>query len=432
MDGFDRALIRARQQDLIREARRERLNRSPWVLFGLPRGPWLVAAGIFINYLGYGAVLPFEVIYLHDGRGFSLALAGIVVSLITGVAVASAALAGPAIDRFGARIVAAAAAVGLAGGYTGLAFARSAAAAVVAAVVAGIGNGALNPSQATLVATLTPPRLRHRASAVGRLGANVGVGIGGAVGGLAAAHGVAGLVILLLANAATYLIFIAILLAIVPDAAQAPSQRTGYRAVLRDRALVGLAGVNVAVIAVGWGAFTWLVPPYARDRLAVSAPLIGVMFLANAVTVAVAQLPIARLAEGHGRGRTMALGAAAFAVAMLFVLGAGAWPTYPALVVAAILVGLGECLHTTVLMPLAADLAPPDLRGRYMAVIGLSWWFGLALAPALGTAFLNNSPQFVFLACAAVAFGGAGLAIGLERRLPATARLTPETSPSRG
>jgi hypothetical protein len=33
-----------------------------------------VQAGIFLNALGWGAVLPFEIIYLHDGRGFSLGL----------------------------------------------------------------------------------------------------------------------------------------------------------------------------------------------------------------------------------------------------------------------------------------------------------------------------------------------------------------------
>lgn len=38
--------------------------------FGLSRELWLIEAGIFLNMLGYGAVLPFEVIYLHNGRGF--------------------------------------------------------------------------------------------------------------------------------------------------------------------------------------------------------------------------------------------------------------------------------------------------------------------------------------------------------------------------
>jgi len=74
--------------------------------FGLSRQMWLIEAGIFLNMLGYGAVLPFEVIYLHNGRGFSLGVAGLVVGTLTGVAVVAAPFAGPVIDRYGARVAA--------------------------------------------------------------------------------------------------------------------------------------------------------------------------------------------------------------------------------------------------------------------------------------------------------------------------------------
>src|SRR6266581_7508934 len=92
--------------------------------FGLSRELWLVEAGIFLNMLGYGAVLPFEIIYLHDGRGFSLSVAGLVVGAITGVAVVSAPFAGPVIDRCGARITTIGGGIALGAGYVGLAFAH--------------------------------------------------------------------------------------------------------------------------------------------------------------------------------------------------------------------------------------------------------------------------------------------------------------------
>jgi MFS family permease len=394
---------------------------------------WLVALGIFVNYVGYGAILPFEVIYLHDGRGFSLGVAGLVVSLITGVAVVTAAPAGPIIDRFGARTVAAAASVALAVGYAGLAFAMSPALAAVAAIVAGAGNGALNPSQSTLVATLSPPQRRHRAAALTRVAGNVGIGLGGAVGGLVAAYGVPGFMGLLLANAGTYLVFAAVLLAVVRTDERRQPQPGGYRLVVRDRAFARLAVVNVALIAVGWGAFTWLMPPYAGGGLGVSVRLVGVLLLANAVTVALVQLPIARLAEGHRRVTTMALAAATFVVACLLVVaaaGAGRL-AYPILLAATILVAVGECLHTTVLMPLTADLAPDGLRGRYMAAMGLSWWIGLALAPAVGAPFLDRSPGTVFLAAAGVALAAGALAMRLDHLLPAAARHTPVVAGTR-
>src|SRR4030095_14248469 len=93
--------------------------------FGLSRELWLVVLGMFLNYLGYGAVLPFEIIYLHDGRGFSLGMAGMVVGLLTGVAVVVSPLVGPLIDRFGARAIATSAGGALAAGYAGTAFAYS-------------------------------------------------------------------------------------------------------------------------------------------------------------------------------------------------------------------------------------------------------------------------------------------------------------------
>jgi len=83
--------------------------------FGLSRDVWLVQLGVFLTLLGYGAVLPFEVIYLTDGRGFSLSVAGLIVGVIFVAAVVVAPCAGPLIDRFGWRATTAGAGVALAG-----------------------------------------------------------------------------------------------------------------------------------------------------------------------------------------------------------------------------------------------------------------------------------------------------------------------------
>src|SRR5690349_16414819 len=109
--------------------------------FGLSGELWLVQTGVFVNALGCGAVLPFEVIHLHDGRGFSFGAAGLIAGTVTGVAVAVAPLSGPLIDRFGARAAAAGAGAALGIGYAGLAFAQTELTAFAAAVVAGAGNG---------------------------------------------------------------------------------------------------------------------------------------------------------------------------------------------------------------------------------------------------------------------------------------------------
>src|ERR1700745_4410549 len=70
--------------------RRQAPHRKRRSGLGLPRQLWTVQAGIFLNALGWGAVLPFEVIYLHSGRGFSLGVAGSVIGVVTGLAVVAA------------------------------------------------------------------------------------------------------------------------------------------------------------------------------------------------------------------------------------------------------------------------------------------------------------------------------------------------------
>jgi MFS family permease len=164
--------------------------------------------------------------------------------------------------------------------------------------VAGAGSGALLPSQPALVASLVSSELRHRATAVSRVAANLGVGLGAVLGGIVAARGLNGFVGLFLLNAVTYLLYSCILVAVVREAPRPEPVPGGYLTVLRDRAFIRLTMTNIAMIAVGWGVFTWIVPAYASGDLGLSSRLIGIFVFANAVTVVLVQIPVARLAEG--------------------------------------------------------------------------------------------------------------------------------------
>jgi len=207
------------------------------------------------------------------------------------------------------------------------------------------------------------------------------------------------------ANGISYLIYVGVLVLVVRESARPEPVAGGYRSVLRDRPFIHLAITNVALIAVGWGAFSWLVPPFASNNVGLGARLIGLLLLGNAATVVVAQVPVARFAEGRRRVAMMTVAAALFAAGFLLVTvsefsGAAA---YLELLTAAVTVGLGECFHASALMPLAADLAPAGLCGRYLAVMGFSWWIGLTTAPVLGAPLLGLSAPATFLSTAAIA-----------------------------
>jgi MFS family permease len=234
----------------------------------------------------------------------------------------------------------------------------------------------------------------------------------------------AGLVSLFLLNAVTYLAYVGVLLAVVREAPRLERAHGGYRRVLRDGAFVRLAVANAVIIAAGWGVLPWVVPPFAEGELGVSPELIGLLMLANAATVVVAQVPVAKFAEGRRRVMMMAIGGSIIGASCLLVLAAEG-VGYAALVIAAVAIGIGECFHTAALMPLVADLAPASLRGRYMATMALSFWFGLALAPTLGTQLLSVSAALTFATCAVAAAAASAAMLRLEHRLPDESRVTP-------
>jgi MFS family permease len=183
----------------------------------------------------------------------------------------------------------------------------------------------------------------------------------------------------------------------------------------------------VAISAVGWGLFSWIMPPYAQEVIGIRPQWIGLLLLANAITVVVVQVPVAKFAEGRRRVLMIVLAASIFTAACLLAVLAGLRReiAYAALLIASIAVAFGECFYTAVLTPLIADMAPAALRGRYMASMGLSWWIGLALAPTFGTQILSIAPAAVFVFGAALATVSAVSALALEKQLPESARLTP-------
>jgi MFS family permease len=118
-----------------------------------------------------------------------------------------------------------------------------------------------------------------------------------------------------------------------------------------------------------------------------------------------------------------------WATVMLVVGAGGYWleagAATAALAGAAVLFGIGECLHGTIHVPLASDLAAPRLVGRYMAFSSQSWQVGWIVGPAAGGFILQHRPYALWPIAAAVNLIGAGWALALERRLPRAVRRTP-------
>jgi len=403
----------------------------------LPRQVWLVQAGGVVNSLGNGIVFPFIVIYLHNVRGISFAEAGLALSAGAVAALAAGFGAGTIVDRFGGRNTLLLGLLLQAASFALFPMIREAWHAVALLALEGAGTACFWPGQSTLLSHLTPPERTHSAFALQRISMNLGLGLGGVIGGLIASTShPESFTTLFLVDAATFLAFVGILATIheprVQEPRDADRSALGYRAVLRDRNFVWLLGLNVLFVAVGYEVFA-LLPPFAKNYAGVSERWVGTMWLANTILIVLIQLPVSKALEGRRRMRALALMSLLFGAAAMIVLGGGIWLTGTAaalvFVCATLVFGVGETLQGPTQAPLVADLAPDHLRGRYFALGSMSWSAGSILGPAIGGPLLGWHPLAVWPFAAAISVLAAIGCLALERRLPERVRRSPLGEP---
>jgi MFS family permease len=187
-------------------------------------------------------------------------------------------------------------------------------------------------------------------------------------------------------------------------------------------------GLNVLFVAAGYAQFE-LLPVFAKNEAGVSEKAIGVIFFVNTIAIVLAQLPLAKVLEGRRRMKALAVMTVLWAAAWVVVLAGGAWFEAAAaatvFALAGLIFGLGECFQGPVQGALVADLAPPHLRGRYMAVSTGSWDLGFLIGPAAGGAILASEPLALWPLAALVCLGAGLGCLALERSLPPKLRLTP-------
>jgi MFS family permease len=137
---------------------------------GLPRLVLLLQAGNAVSFFGYGLILPFEIIYLHQIRGFATATAGLVLAAILGAATLVTPPTGVLLDHFRPKPILIAGNLTSVLGYAGFAFAGQPWQAFACAVVGGAGVGVARTANQTLLITLVTPQQRAALFALGRVG----------------------------------------------------------------------------------------------------------------------------------------------------------------------------------------------------------------------------------------------------------------------
>jgi MFS family permease len=397
---------------------------------GLPEPVWILQAGGLVNAFGNGVVLPFLIIYFHNVRGISLGVAGLAAAANSVGALGSGFAAGSLADRVGPRRVLIASLWTMTAAICLFPLIRTGWQALLVDGLLGVGSGAFWPSQSSLLADLAPVARRHSAFALQRVTMNLGIALGGLTGGLIASTARPGTFdVLFVLDAATFIGYTIALARLHDPPHRAERERGRYADVVRNRAFMSYIALNAVFMGAGMAVWVELLPPFAKNTANVSETGVGALWLTDALAIVLLQLPVARLVEGRRRMRGIALMGVIWAVALLGFGAIGAW-TEAALAavlmaLTTVLFAVGECLHGAISAPLAADLAPPALIGRYMAFSSQSWQVGWIVGPAVGGFVLQHAPLLLWPAAAGINLICSGWALALERRLPRAVRRTP-------
>lgn len=362
---------------------------------------WLMFLGMFLSTVGSSMIWPFLMIYVTEKLEAPMTVGASLLSLNAVMSIVTSFLGGPLLDRIGRKWIMVFSLVsnGIANaflGHAGLYYQF--------AILMGI-TGAVNPlyraGADAMMADLVPPNRRADAYSLMRLSNNLGISIGMVIGGSVASTSYT----IAFYCAAAGLTIYGILMAFfaretLPERprvanAQPPLRERfgGYPAIIRDRHFMGFVGTFT--LAQICAILMWtLMSVYAKSHFGVPEYIYKWIPATNALMVVTLQQIVTRNTKHRPALMVLAAGSAIYALAVGGVaLANGFWGFWMCMVIMTI----GELILVPTSSTYAANLAPPDKRGRYMSIYGLSWPVGSGIGPFFG-GMMNDTlgPQAIW------------------------------------
>ncbi|AKZ56613.1 Integral membrane protein [Streptomyces ambofaciens ATCC 23877] len=354
-----------------------------------------IHVGNALSAFGLGFTVPYLYVYVAQVRGLGSVTAGLVLAVFAVAALIVLPFAGRAIVRRGPLPVLLVALVTAALGALCLGLSASAATVLLSAAALGAGQAVMQPALATMIVDCSTAETRSRAFAMQFFLQNLGLGVGGLIGGhLVDTTSASSFTLLFAIEAAMFLLLVAVMVTVrtprSPRMEEAPGQSGGgWKQLLGNRAMVQLCVLGFVLFFACYGQFESGLSAYGVEAAGITTSALGTALAANTLMIVVAQFAVLRFVERRKRSRVIAavglIWAVAWAVAGYAGLGHGSQTMATAAFISTYaLFGLGEAMLSPTLAPLVADLAPTGLAGQYNSAFALVKQLALAIGPAVG------------------------------------------------
>lgn len=382
-------------------------NRLRTTIAEYPAQFWLMVVGLFISSAGASMIWPFLMIYVSEKLSLSLSTVSTLITINAITGLFSSFIAGTIADKLGRKLVMIVSLTVNGIGYLFMSQAHSYPGFAIIMVLMGASNPLYQVGADAMLADMIVAEKRTNAYAIIRMINNAGIAIGPAVGGfiatrsytyafLGAAIGMLTYSMLLISRARETLNKVYL-------SENSPRRESlgGYSRVFRDRPYVVFAllvGIGLIAPAMLWTLFS----VYTKQNFGLPENLFGWLPTTNALMCVFVQFPVTQISRQFRPLPVIGIGM------LIYALGVGSvalmssfWGFWTSMV----LMTFGELTLIPTASKYIADLAPADMRGRYMSFYWFAWGIARGAAPLIG-GFLNDniSPRFIWIG---------GLTIGL-------------------
>lgn len=360
------------------------LSRLQKVIRDYPAQFWLIFTGMLISTIGASMIWPFLMIYVSRKLEIPLTQVASLITVNAMMGLVFALVAGPIIDRLGRKWIMVISLVGNGLAYVLLSQAETYSGFFLAEALLGALNPLYRVGADAMLADLIPREKRPSAYAIIRMSNNTGVAIGPAIGGFIAVHSYTTAFFI----AASGMILYAILIAVraketLPAGSGEEKSKAnfeGYSRILRDREFISFTAAFTLTSMLA--SLIWiLLPVYSNVQFGIPENRYGFIPTTNAVMVVTLQYLVTQVTKKFKPLPVLTIGTIFYGVATAMIaLFSGFWGFWFCMVV----MSVGELILVPTSTTYTANLAPPDMRGRYMSIYGLTHSVASGIAPLLG------------------------------------------------
>ena len=387
---------------------------------------WTVVGVMFIDRVGGTMLFPFFMLYITSKFGVGATQAGVILGFFSIFGMLGGMIGGALTDKLGRRSLILFGLVFSAVSTLSLGLVNQFWMLFPLAVLTGLLSDIAHPAHQAMIADILPEKQRAEGFGILRVIGNMAWIIGPTIGGLIANQSYLYLFII----DAVVSCFVAVLFyRFIPETKPTGTEESesqsvfqsfvGYGKVLKDLAFVAFILAGMLMLMAYQQMYSTL-SVYLRDNHGVNPQGYGFLMSTSAITVILFQFWVTRRIKHRSPFLMMALGT------LFYMVGFGLFgfvSLYWLFMLNIVIVTIGEMIIMPTSQALAANFAPEAMRGRYMAVFGLTWGIPSIFGPGLAGLILDNlNPNLlwyvagVLCAIAAVAYYFLHLRLGRQKR----------------